>query len=182
MPENEESQIVYAGQYLSMAQRGHWEFATRNTQQPAVGIVALTDAQEVVLVEQFRPPVGRTVVELPAGLSGDLPGLENEALLEAAKRELLEETGYTAAEWTELGSGYSSPGLTDESIVLFLARGLEKTWQGGGDESEAITVHEVPLHEVLDWLTKNDADADLKLLAGLYLVQDRLGGIRANDE
>lgn len=182
MPESDETAIVYAGQHLSMAQRGHWEFATRNTKQPSVGIIALTDAREVVLVEQLRPPVGRSVVELPAGLSGDLPGLENEALLEAAKRELLEETGYTAKEWTKLGSGYSSPGLTDESIVLFLAQGLEKTGQGGGDESEAITVHEVPLHEVLDWLAQNNACADLKLLAGLYFAQERLGGIRANDE
>jgi len=93
---------VYAGKHLSMAQRGHWEFATRNTRRPVVGIVAITDAGDVVLVEQFRPPVGQNVVELPAGLAGDIAGLEDEPLVEAAKRELLEETGYAAKQWTEV--------------------------------------------------------------------------------
>lgn len=170
MAENNDLATVYEGQHLSMARRGHWEFATRNTKKPAVGIVAITDSQDVVLVEQYRPPVGRMVVELPAGLAGDIPGLENEALVEAAKRELLEETGYTANEWTELGSGYSSPGLTDESIVLFLARGLEKNGPGGGDESEEIVIHEIPWTGVLSWLKHREAKADLKLLAGLFAV------------
>ena len=174
MTENNETATVYEGQHLSMARRGHWEFATRNTKKPAVGIVAITDSQHVVLVEQYRPPVGRKVVELPAGLAGDIQGLENEALIEAAKRELLEETGYTANEWTELGSGYSSPGLTDESIVLFLASGLQKTGPGGGDESEDIVIHEMRVDEVSCWLAENNHSADLKLLAGLYLAQQRM--------
>mgnify|MGYP002625797369 CR=1 FL=1 len=174
MAENNDLATVYEGQHLSMAQRGHWEFATRNTKRPAVGIVAITDSQDVVLVEQYRLPVGRMVVELPAGLAGDIPGSENEALVEAAKRELLEETGYTANEWTELGSGYSSPGLTDESIVLFLARGLEKTGPGGGDESEEIAIQEVRVGEVSRWLAEHSHSADLKLLAGLFLAQERM--------
>lgn len=151
-----------------MVARGGWEYATRNTARPAVGIVAITDAGDVVLVEQHRPPVGRTVIEIPAGLSGDIAGNENEALLDAAKRELLEETGYAAARWTELLSGYSSPGLTDESVTLFLAEELERKGPGGGDHNEDITVHEVKLHEVLEWLRQRGAAADLKLLAGLY--------------
>ncbi|QDS99225.1 NUDIX hydrolase [Adhaeretor mobilis] len=174
MDEKSELTTVYEGRHLSMVRRGHWEFATRNTKKPAVGIVAITDQMNVVLVEQFRPPVGRKVVELPAGLAGDIPGSENEALVEAAKRELLEESGYTASEWTDLGSGYSSPGLTDESIVLFLARGLEKTGPGGGDESEDIIVHEVPWTGVVAWLQRREAKADLKLLAGLYAASHAL--------
>ena len=167
---DEEGELVqlHRGSHLSLVARGHWEFATRNLQSPAVGIVAITDDGNIVLVEQFRPPVGRTVIELPAGLAGDLPGEEDEALLEAAKRELLEETGYTARQWTELSGGYSSPGLTDESIVLFLAEGLQKQGAGGGDGSEQITVHEVAFPQVAQWLQRNNAVADLKLFAGLY--------------
>ncbi|HJS09165.1 MAG TPA: NUDIX hydrolase [Pirellulales bacterium] len=162
---------VYAGRHLSMVVRGDWEFATRNTKRPSVGIVAITNAGKIVLVEQYRPPVSRPVVELPAGLAGDVSGAENEALVEAAKRELLEETGYVAARWTELGSGYTSPGLTDESIVLFLAQGLTKQSAGGGDGSEQITIHEIPLEAVAGWLHANEHSLDLKLLAGLYAAQ-----------
>ena len=173
-PKHTELESVYEGQHLSMARRGHWEFATRNTKKPVVGIVAITDTQHVVLVEQHRPPVGHKVIELPAGLVGDIAGSEDEALLEAAKRELLEETGYTASKWSELVSGYSSPGLTDESIVLFLATGLKKTGPGGGDESEDIQVHEVPMAGIIEWLNKSEARLNLKLLAGLYAASQAL--------
>jgi ADP-ribose pyrophosphatase len=171
MPDPNELTTVYAGRHLSMVARGDWEFATRNTKRPSVGIVAITNAGKVVLVEQYRPPVSQRVVELPAGLAGDVSGAEDEALPEAAKRELLEETGYVAARWTELGSGYTSPGLTDESIVLFLARGLTKQSSGGGDGSEQITIHEIALDEVVGWLQQNKLSLDLKLLAGLYAAQ-----------
>jgi ADP-ribose pyrophosphatase len=154
-----------------MVKRGDWEFVTRNTKKPAVGIVAITDDGKVVLVEQHRPPVGRRVVELPAGLSGDIAGAEDEALLEAAKRELLEETGYVAAKWAELGHGYTSPGLTDESVVLFLAQRLTKQSAGGGDGSEQITIHEIAIDDIIHWLQENGLSLDLKLLAGLYAAQ-----------
>lgn len=171
MPDQDEEKVLYAGKHLILRGRGRWEYVTRPVQQPAVGIVAITDEERVVLVEQFRPPVGETVIELPAGLTGDVVGLESESLLEAARRELLEETGYQAAQWTELTRGYSSPGLTDELIVLFLAEGLTKHGDGGGDSSEDITIHEVPLAEVLDWLAARGAKADLKLLAGIFAAQ-----------
>lgn len=172
---------MYAGRHLSMLSIGSWEYATRNTARAAVGIVALTDQSNVVLVEQHRPPVGRSVFELPAGLCGDIAGSEDEPLLEAAKRELLEETGYTAQQWTELVTGYSSPGLTDESITLFLAEDLQKEAAGGGDQSEDIAVHEVPLDGVLAWLRAKAAVADLKLLAGLFAAQETLAGREAGD-
>lgn len=125
----------------------------------------------MILVEQRRPAVGCRVVELPAGLAGDVPGAEKESLYEAAYRELLEETGYEAKRWRRLGSGFSSPGLTDERIVLFLAEDLRKVADGGGDESESIVVHEVPLNEVFLWLKVHGFDADLKLWAGLYAAE-----------
>lgn len=171
MPETRVPTTLYTGRHLSMVARGHWEFATRHTKQPAVAIVAITDAGKVVLVEQYRLPMGQSTIELPAGLAGDVAGAEDEASIEAAKRELLEETGYAATRWTELVRGCSSPGLTDESVVLFLAEGLQKQSDGGGDESEQITIHEVPLEDVLRWLNESKALADFKLLAGLFLAQ-----------
>lgn len=165
---NGDVQILYRGQHLAMRSRDGWEYASRNIARSAVGIVAVTNAGDVVLVEQHRPPVGNTIIELPAGLSGDIVGRENEALLVAAQRELLEETGYVARQWTELVSGYSSPGLTDECITLFLAEGLSRQGSGGGCDGEDILLHEVPLADVIPWLRQRGAMADLKLLAGLY--------------
>src|SRR5439155_4284195 len=117
---------------------------TRRTKKPAVAIVPITDNERVDLGEQFRIPAGEVVIEIPAGLSGDTPGTEGEPLLESAKRELLEETGYEASRWTELGRVYSSPGLSDELIAIFLAENLEKVEAGGGDSQEKITIHELP--------------------------------------
>jgi ADP-ribose pyrophosphatase len=173
MSDETELRTLCDGRHLSLVARGHWEFATRKVRRSAIGVVALTDDDHIVLVEQFRLPVGRTVIELPAGLAGDVAGAEDEPLVEAAKRELLEETGYVARQWTELGMGFTSPGLTDESIVLFLAEGLEKTEAGGGDHSESITVHEAPLAGLLDWLDEHNATIDFKRLAGVFVVQSR---------
>lgn len=172
MIDKHETRQLYAGRHLAVMASGNWEFVTRKTQKPAVGIVAFTNDNCVVLVEQYRPPVEQSVIELPAGLSGDIVGLEDESLLESAIRELLEETGYEAAHWTELTRGYSSPGLTDESIVLFMAEGLTRSTSGGGDATESITIHEIQLDHVVPWLSAKGAYADLKLLAGLYLAHE----------
>lgn len=172
MSETSEPSPLFVGRYISVWSRGKWEYVTRKIRRPAVGIVAVTDDDRVVLVEQFRPPADEYVVELPAGLTGDVAGAESESLVEAAKRELLEETGYEAARWTELTRGYSSPGLTDEQTALFLAESLVKRGAGGGVDGEGIVIHEVPINGVLAWLAERGAKADLKLLAGLYAVQE----------
>lgn len=166
--EHDVATTAWQGRHLAVVVQGGWEFATRLVRRPAVAIVALTDERHVVLVEQFRPPVGCRVIELPAGLTGDGAGTENEPLVDAARRELLEETGYEASRWTELTSGFSSPGMTDERVVLFLAEGLTRTAAGGGIGNEEITVHEIPLDGALAWLNEQRASTDLKTLAGLY--------------
>lgn len=176
MPDlSQPERTLFAGKFISVVARGHWEYATRKERRPAVAIIAITDDDRIVLVEQPRIPIGAKTLELPAGLSGDTPGTEHEPLVEAAKRELLEETGYAAERWSELVLGYSSPGLTDESIAIFLAEGLKKVEQGGGDESESITIHEVPLAEAIDWLLRRGEAMDFKILAGLALAQHRRG-------
>jgi ADP-ribose pyrophosphatase len=171
---SDQPETLCTGKYLTMVKRGSWEYVTRTTTQPAVAIVAITDDDRLVLVEQFRPPIGDRVIELPAGLTGDVKGFEEETLIKSAQRELLEETGYEAKRWTKLIEAFSSPGLTDELIVVFLAEGLVKTGAGGGDGSEAITVHEVPLGDIREWL-KRAARIDFKVFAGLFAMQTAKG-------
>ena len=166
-------ETLHAGRHLSLVRRGHWEFATRHGATGVVGLVAVTDDAKMVLVEQARPPLGKQVIELPAGLSGDIVGEESESLITAASRELLEETGYEAQDVRLLTEGPSSAGLTDEMISFFLMTGLTKTGAGGGDASEDIIVHEVPLAEMPEWLEEHRRSGwaiDPKIYVGLFWV------------
>lgn len=175
--DGDECQLLWKGRHLCMASRGGWEFVTRPAITGVVGIVALTSDERLVVIQQHRPPVGSTVIELPAGLAGDEEGAEDEALVEAARRELLEETGFAAARWKQLGCGFSSPGMTDEAVTFFLAEDLEKRGPGGGVENESIDVHEVPLTDLISWVQQRreeGAEVDLKLFAGLYLAMREL--------
>ena len=141
-------ETLFEGKWITMKRRGRWEYATRSRGISAAVILPL-DGDEVVLVEQFRVPAGKRVLELPAGLIGDDEGLEDEDdPLRAARRELEEETGYAAAEWIDLGEFLSSPGMTDESFTLLRARGLTKVGEGGGLETEDILVHRVALADL----------------------------------
>ncbi len=145
-------EIVAEGKFVRLVKRGKWEYATRTKVSGIVGIVAVTDEGNLILVEQDRPPVGRRVIELPAGLAGDEAGHEAEDLAAAARRELLEETGYEAAGMTFLVEGPPSAGLSDEVITLFLATGLRRAGRAGGVGGEDITLHEIPLGDVPAWL------------------------------
>lgn len=143
-----------------------WEWVERSNASAVVAIIAVTDDDHLIAVEQLRRPVGRRVLELPAGLAGDAAAYDGEPPIEAAKRELFEETGYAATQWTWLAEAPSSAGLTSETVHLFLARGLVAEGPGGGDEHEAIVHHRIPLDGAWAWL-------DAQRAAGL-LVDHRL--------
>ncbi|MCL2701814.1 MAG: NUDIX hydrolase [Phycisphaerae bacterium] len=166
-------QLVWQGRFLQVAMRGSYECVERRGISGIVGIIAVTDDGKLILVEQFRPPVQASVIELPAGLAGDQAGGEGESLETAARRELLEETGYEARTMRPVARGAASAGLCDEIITLMLAGGLTRTGTGGGDEHEAITVHEVPLTDLLAWLGQRQtggAVIDVKVYAALAFV------------
>jgi ADP-ribose pyrophosphatase len=173
---DEAPEVMAAGKYLRLVKRGHWEFADRHTCKGAVAIVAITDERRLLLVEQFRIPLMKNVLELPAGLVGDVAGEEHEELATAARRELFEETGYEASEMRWLVSGPSSAGLTSEVVDFFLATGLKRIHSGGGDHQENIVVHEVPLDGIRQWLDRQataGALIDPKVYSGLYLAGAR---------
>jgi len=171
---NEQSTLLCEGRHLRLLRRGHWEYAERAKASGAAVIVAVTDEGKLLLTEQFRPPVDRRVIELPAGLAGDLAGQEKERFTQAARRELLEETGYEAEHFVHLLTGPSSAGLTSELVSIFQATGLRRVSSGGGVEGENIIVHEVPLENLKSWLEKRINDGllvDPKVFAGLWLAR-----------
>jgi ADP-ribose pyrophosphatase len=174
MNQSAEPAITLAqGKYLRLVSQGTWEYADRTRASGAVVIVAVTPERKLLLVEQYRIPLGCHAIELPAGLVGDVPGEEHEALQIAAERELLEETGYSAAEWQWLITGPSSPGMCTELLSLFLAKDLKREHAGGGDHTEEIIVHEIPLAEVPSWLMSQHAAGkaiDTKVYAGMYFA------------
>ncbi|HZK79759.1 MAG TPA: NUDIX hydrolase [Humisphaera sp.] len=166
-------EIVSAGKYLRLMRKGKWEYVDRTGTGGAVGIVAITDDAKLLLVEQYRAPVDKYVIELPAGLVGDEPGQERESVLVAARRELQEETGYDAGEISFLVSGPTSPGMNSEIIALVLAGKLQKLHAGGGVEGESIVIHEIPLTQVeiqlKEWIAQGKL-VDLKVYAGLHFA------------
>lgn len=164
---------VYVGKHIALVSRDDWEYVTRPNIGGIVGIVAVTDAGNLLLVEQYRPPLDKRVIELPAGLAGDSAHTRGEDLIAAAKRELLEETGYAAESMELLTEGAASAGITDEIITLYRARGLRKTGDGGGDASEQIVVHEIPLTQLRGWLDERRRAGvviDLKVFAGICFL------------
>ena len=140
-------ETVWQGKWITAKRRGRWEYVGRARNIRAAVILPL-DAGDVVLVEQYRVPLGKSCIELPAGLIGD--DSEGEDPLAAARRELVEETGYEAMEWTDLGEYFSSPGMVSESFTLLRARGLTKVGTGGGIGDEEIVVHRLPLSGIAD--------------------------------
>ncbi|WP_294321730.1 NUDIX hydrolase [uncultured Sphingomonas sp.] len=165
-------EVMWAGRFITAKKRGRWEYVGRANGIGAAVIVAI-DAGHVLLVEQYRVPLGRNCIELPAGLVGD--DSEGEAAAVAATRELEEETGYRAGTMVPLGEYHSSPGMVSESFTLFRAGELVKVGDGGGVPGENITVHRVALDGIVAFLAGQRAagkavDVKLLLLLAPYLL------------
>ena len=164
MPDNGVEDIVWQGKFVTAKRKGKWEYVSRARGIKAAVILAVEDGH-VLLVEQYRVPLGRNCIELPAGLIGD--ETEGEDPLEAAGRELEEETGYRAQRLESLGEYYSSPGMVSESFTLVRASGLIRIGDGGGTDGEDITVHRVALADLqafLDAKRASNVGVDVRLL------------------
>jgi ADP-ribose pyrophosphatase len=162
---DEAAKTVWEGKYLRVTKQGTWEYVSRTRDVTAAVILAI-DEGHVILVEQYRVPIGARCVELPAGLVGDEEA--GEAIETAAIRELEEETGYRAERMVDLGRFHSSPGMTSEAFTLLRAEGLTKVGEGGGvDAHEDIEVHRVALQAMPAFLEAKRAQGaavDVKLL------------------
>ncbi len=160
-------EIVWQGKFITTKRRGRWEYVGRARGIRAAVILAIDDADHVILVDQYRVPLGCRCIELPAGLVGDEDDTQDEDVSAAGARELEEETGYRPGRVEVIGEFFSSPGMVSESFTLLRAHDLEKIGEGGGVEGEDIVVHRVPLAtigaQVAEWRSAGYA-IDVKML------------------
>ena len=174
MARKPQPESLHEGKFIRLLRQGRWEFADRVNASGIIMIVPVTNDNKLIIIEQFRPPVGKRVIELPAGLAGDIEGSEDEALTVAARRELEEETGYTARYMKRVAEGPPSAGMVTELITISVASGVVQSGNVGGDGEKTITVHDVPLSRVRSWLDRKEREGcliDLKLWSGLYFAQ-----------
>jgi ADP-ribose pyrophosphatase len=152
------SEKVYAGRFIDVELRNGREVVLHG---PAVAVVTVDREERVLLVRQERAGAGGPLLELPAGNVD-----EGEPPIEAAQRELREETGLRGGEWIEVANVYTTPGYCDERIHLFVARGLEEG-EPDPEGSEELELVRVPLAEVPALVPEIE---DAKTLAGLLLL------------
>jgi ADP-ribose pyrophosphatase len=168
----DDPRIMYEGNYLRMVVRGHWEYVERtHADGMAVIIIAVTPGDDVLFVEQYRVPLQARTIEMPAGLVGD--DHASDTLEDAARRELIEETGWQAGRVQVLLTGPTSSGMSSERIAFVRATQLTRVGTGGGVAGENITVHAVPRAQAPAWLvgkSREGFEVDLKLWAGLWMI------------
>jgi len=165
-------EIIYDGKWLRMLRRGRWEYVERtHGKGMAVIIIAVTPADEVLFVEQYRVPLGARTIEMPAGLVGDDNAADT--LASAAHRELVEETGWAPGRVEVLLTGPTSSGMSSERIAYVRASNLVKVGAGGGVDDENIIVHRIPRERAPAWLMEKQREGfelDLKLWGGLWMI------------
>jgi len=162
---------LFESERLILFSADGWEYAERRKGKTAAAVIAITDANEIVLTEQYRPPVNARVIDLPAGLIGDED--ESSDALATARKELEEETGFTCRDVELVAECATSPGITSERVTFVRARGLTRSGAGGGVGNEKITSHTVSMTNVVEWLREREKDGALidgKVWSAMYFV------------
>lgn len=165
---------LFSGDWLDVIREEDREYMVRRICTGVAILIAINDQGELVLTEQYRVPAHSRVLELPAGMAGDELGKEHESTKQAAKRELWEETGYESESLLQVAQGPISSGISSEVMTFFYTDKIRKTGKGGGNESEDITVHEVPLTEIERYIAKQAAQGvliDPKLYIGIHFAR-----------
>jgi len=175
-------ELLYQGRWLRLVRRGRWESCERihRPDGMAVLIIAVTPDDEVLFVEQYRVPIGARTIEMPAGLVGDEG--DDDSLEAAARRELIEETGWAPGRVEVLMIGPTSSGMSNERLAFIRARDLHRVGEGGGVNGEDITVHAIPRAQAPAWLMHQYAQGyalDPKLWAGLWMIEHNPDGTPA---
>ncbi len=162
--------ILGEGRFVRLLEENGYEYAERKGCTGIISVVAVTDRDELIFVEQFRPALGCRTIELVAGLAGDEGP---ESLEEAARRELLEEAGYEAPTLELLMVGPSAGGISTSRVHFYLARGARRSHEGGGVEGEDITVHVIPVTDAYAWLqsrSQGEPLVDPKVFLGIAVA------------
>ena len=170
------SEVLWRGRRVGM-RRGSFrapdgeQFESEYMDHPgAVAVIAVDDDRRVTLVRQFRGPMGRTVLEIPAG-TRDVSG---EAAEETGRRELAEEVGLRAERWEQLAPLPVSPGVSDQITTVFLATGLSECPRGReGPEERAMTIERVPIDDVVAMVGAGEL-MDAVTVAGVALAREVL--------
>lgn len=168
---------AFQGRHLEVIQHDGAEYVRSRAARGVVLVIPVTSTSEIVLIEQFRRALNCNVIEFPAGLVGDED--PDETFEAAARRELVEESGYAANELKFWLRGPSSPGGSAEIVDFFFAPNVVKQAGGGGVDHERILVHCIPLATVEPWLEqkrKAGVLVDPRVLLGVYLAKNLVLG------